>query len=57
MCQEDIGFQDISTGAEKTFHPSWLPGMGFHFVFPLEFGYSTALPDANRWSGIAEEGQ
>ena len=57
MCQEDIGFPEISKGAEKTFQPSWLPGTGFHFVFSLEFGYSTALPDANRWSGIAEEGQ
>jgi hypothetical protein len=48
MCQEDIGFQDISIGAEKTFQPSWLRGTGFHFVFLLEFGYSTAFPESWR---------
>ena len=46
MCQEDIGFQDISTGAEKTFQPSWLPETGFHFVFSLEFGYSADFPES-----------
>jgi hypothetical protein len=46
MCQEDIGFQDISTWAEKTFRPSWLPGTGFHFVFSLEFGYSADFPES-----------
>jgi hypothetical protein len=46
MCQEDIGFQDISTWAEKTFRPSWLPGTGFHFVFSLEFGYSAAFRES-----------
>ncbi len=57
MCQEDIGYQDISKGAEKTLQPSWLPGTGFHFVFSLEFGYSAAFPESQRRNGIAEEGQ
>jgi len=46
MCQEDIGFQDISTGVEKTFQSSWLPGTGFHFVFLSAFGYSAAFPES-----------
>jgi hypothetical protein len=44
MCQEDIGFQDISTGVEKIFQTTWPPGTGFHFVFWLEFDYSADLP-------------
>jgi hypothetical protein len=43
---EDIGFQDISTGAEKPFQPSWPKGTGFHFVILAAFGYSAAFPES-----------
>jgi hypothetical protein len=46
MCQEDIGFQDISTGAEKPFQHSWPTGTGFHFFILSMFGYSATFPES-----------